>query len=406
MMQGTLSEIDLGSILQLIELGQRTGELLIEPWGTGTGRSESAITSRERVCWFLFFVNGRLVYAADKTYGQLQRLREYLRRYQLSEQVQVLADASLASTNAPEYATLWSLLAKNILTPLQARHIIQGMVQETLFDLLNLRQGRFTFVTGTALDPPLTAFAISPLMGQMMTQMQQWKQCHPHIQCPDQVISAVDEALLLEMLPEKLARPLIFWANHHTSLRQLARYLHRNLPAVARSLYPYIEKGIVHLAAPSGQGLGTASPLPRDTKLQNYHIICIDDDATVGRQVEQFLQHGAIQVTVLTDPRQALVSLLETRPDLILCDITMPVLDGYELCAMLRQTRQFQTIPIIMLTGKDAFLDRVLARMVGATDYLTKPFGKHELHSLLETHLRILWDDLPAVSVPTEARIS
>ena len=386
-MQGTLSEIDLGSILQLIELGQRTGELLIEPWEAGL--PGMALAPRERICWFLFFVNGRLVYAADKTYGQLQRLREYLRRYQLSEQVQPLADASLASTNAPEYAALWSLLAKNSLTPLQARHIIQGMVQETLFDLLNLRQGRFTFVTGTALDPPLTAFAISPLMGQMVKQMQQWKQCHPHIQSPDQVIAAVDEGLLAAMLPEKLVRPLIFWANHHISLRQLARYLHRSLPTVAWSLHPYVEKGVLHLAPPHHQ---EGSP-PVSPQQQYYHIICIDDDLTVGHQVEQFLQHEAIQVTLFSDPRQALVFLLETQPDLILCDITMPVLDGYELCAMLRQTCSFQTIPIIMLTGKEAFLDRVLARMMGATDYLTKPFGKQELHSLLESHLCMIWEE-------------
>lgn len=400
MIQGTLSDIDLGSILQLIELGQQTGELLIEPWEIGY--QSAAIAPRDRVGWFLFFVNGRLVYAADKTYGQLQRLREYLRRYQLSEQVQVLADATLASTSAPEYATLWSLLAKNILTPLQARHIIQAMVQETLFDLLNLHQGRFTFVTGTALDPPLADFAISPLMGQMAKQMQQWKQCHPHIQSPDQVISAIDEALLTEMLPEKLARPLIFWAHHHTSLRQLARYLHRNLSTVARSLYPYIEKGIFQLAYPPSQGRDSFLKTSSSSRPQTYHIICIDDDATVGRQVEQFLRHRAIQATIQTDPRQALVSLFETRPDLILCDITMPVLDGYELCAMLRQSQQFQTIPIIMLTGKDAFLDRVLARMVGATDYLTKPFGKQELHALLETHLRIIWDEPATLPVPTE----
>jgi twitching motility two-component system response regulator PilG len=65
----------------------------------------------------------------------------------------------------------------------------------------------------------------------------------------------------------------------------------------------------------------------------------------------------------------------------------MPHLEGYELCGMLRQSTAFRQTPIIMLTGKDGFIDRVRARMVGATDYLTKPFGANELLMLLERYI-------------------
>ncbi len=65
----------------------------------------------------------------------------------------------------------------------------------------------------------------------------------------------------------------------------------------------------------------------------------------------------------------------------------MPDLDGYEICAMLRRSTMFRQIPIVMLTGKDGFIDRVKARMVGATDYLTKPFGQSELLMLVEKHI-------------------
>ncbi len=381
-MQGTLSEIDLRSILQLIELGQRTGELVIEsyPGSLALKTRRQTTATLERSCWFLFFVNGQLVYAADKTYGQLQRLQEYLRRYKLTDQILTAADSTLSTVNAPEYATLWTLLEKNKLTPVQARHVILSMVEETLFDLLNLRQGTFTFAHGTALDPPLASFAISPLMAQMAKQIQQWKYFHPHIQSPDQTIVVGDTDQLMTLLPEKLSRPLLFWANHQTSLRQLARYLHRNLPTVARSLYPYIEKGILHLVMPPS--------VPPDELNTPSHIVCIDDDKTVGHQVELFLSHYGYQVTIISDPLVAIAELFKIQPDLILCDITMPALDGYEMCGMLRQSRLFRHTPIVMLTGKEAFLDRVMARMVGATDYLTKPFGEQELSVLLETYLK------------------
>ncbi|MFO0210950.1 MAG: response regulator, partial [Pseudanabaena sp.] len=70
----------------------------------------------------------------------------------------------------------------------------------------------------------------------------------------------------------------------------------------------------------------------------------------------------------------------------VLCDITMPEIDGYELCGMLRRSSAFAKIPIIMLTGKDGFIDRVKARMVGATEYLTKPFGEKELLTTIEKY--------------------
>ncbi|MFN9175456.1 MAG: response regulator, partial [Synechocystis sp.] len=73
---------------------------------------------------------------------------------------------------------------------------------------------------------------------------------------------------------------------------------------------------------------------------------------------------------------------------LILCDITMPTLDGYEICRGLKHSQTLRMTPIIMLTSKDAYLDRLLARMAGASDYLTKPFGEKELISLIEPYCR------------------
>ncbi|MHC5729773.1 MAG: response regulator, partial [Nostoc sp.] len=79
--------------------------------------------------------------------------------------------------------------------------------------------------------------------------------------------------------------------------------------------------------------------------------------------------------------------VFQLKPDLILCDIAMPELEGYEVCAMLRHSTAFRLIPIIMLTGKDGFIDRVKANMVGATDYLTKPFTDTELLMLVEKYI-------------------
>ncbi|MGA1626480.1 MAG: response regulator, partial [Prochlorothrix sp.] len=116
-------------------------------------------------------------------------------------------------------------------------------------------------------------------------------------------------------------------------------------------------------------------------------IVCIDDSAPLRKTVESQLDHWGYEVTGLGNPLKALSLLFDLKPDLILCDIAMPTLNGYELCGMLRQSTAFRQVPIVMLTGKEGFTDRVLARMVGATDYLTKPFGPQELMMLVEKYV-------------------
>jgi twitching motility two-component system response regulator PilG len=405
-MQGSLNEIDLRSILQLIELGQRTGELFIETFGSST-RGEEGIVSQERWLgqgdgqrsrsedsrgWFVFFVSGRIVYAADHNYGQMKRLRDYLRRYDVVDQLKYFNESAIATNNNPEYAYLWLLLEKNILNPAQARTIISCMVQETLFELLNLRQGAFTFELGNALDPPMISFEIGALITQITKQVQEWKQFHPHIQSPEQVMVIINDEKLQSTLSENLYQRLIFWANGKTSLHQLARYLHRDLPTVARGLYPYIEQGLLQVKNPvSAIAPLSKPPSPWDTfpSVRLPYIACIDDDLTVGKQVELMVRRQGYQILLITKPLETFAQLFQHQPDLILCDITMPQLDGYEICAMLRHSTAFRQTPIIMLTGKEAFMDRVRARMAGATDYLTKPFGEGELLLLLEKYLAL-----------------
>ncbi|MEW6499774.1 MAG: response regulator, partial [Cyanobacteriota bacterium] len=120
---------------------------------------------------------------------------------------------------------------------------------------------------------------------------------------------------------------------------------------------------------------------------QAPRVVCIDDDLAIGKMVECILQAKGYEVTSIQNPVEALSRVFQLQPDLIVCDLAMAKLDGYEICGMLRQSTAFRQTPIIMLTGKDGFIDRVRARMVGSTDYLTKPFGENELLMLLEKYI-------------------
>ena len=395
-MQGNLNEIDIRSILQLIELGQRTGELFVEAYAVhntstssdGYGKATLNRSSKflKEHSWFVFFLNGQIVYVAQGD-SSLSRLRDYLRRYQVEPLNDYLEVPSFASNNAPEYGYLWALLEQHVLTPAQGRSIIRNIVHETLFDLLSLHQGSFIFEVGPALAPQLTTLEIGPLVTKIMQQVQEWKQLHPHIQSPNQCPVIADMTQLCQALPAATVNKLKHWADGQTSLRQLARYLNRDLLAVARAIYPYVQQGWVQLLHP----LDT----PTENKKRDWvwseaktpRIVCIDDGIAVCKAVESILRQEGYEAISLTNPLKALGLVFQLKPDLILCDISMPELDGYEICAMLRRSSAFRQTPIIMLTGRDGFIDRVKARMVGATDYLTKPFGDSELLMLVEKYV-------------------
>ena len=82
----------------------------------------------------------------------------------------------------------------------------------------------------------------------------------------------------------------------------------------------------------------------------------------------------------------ALNALKEAIPDLILSDITMPQMDGYQLCKMIRSNAVTKHVPVIMLSGKDGLFDKLRGRMVGATAYITKPFEIDGLLQLIDLH--------------------
>ena len=387
-MQGNLSEIDIRSILQLIELGQRTGELFVEAYSSSVSSTGTQPTQRSLAeqSWFVFCFNGQIIYATQSA-GSLFRLRDYLRRYKADAALDKIQVPYMASTNAPEYGYLWALLENHILTPAQGRNIIHSMIHETLFDLLSLHQGSFTFEMGSALAPQLTSLEISSLLAKIVKQVQQWKQFHPHIQSPNQcpVISGVTE--LRVALPVNTFNTLRRWADGHTSIRQMARYLNRDVLTVAKAIYPFVQQGLVQVSYEPSVTLANNKKAWSSPETKVPRVVCIDDDNVIRKTVESILNEHGYEATGISSPLQALSLVFQIKPDLILCDIAMPELDGYEICTMLRSSSAFRQTPIVMLTGIDGFIDRVQARMAGATDYFTKPFGENELLMLVEKYI-------------------
>jgi twitching motility two-component system response regulator PilG len=389
-MQGYLSEIDIRSILQLIELGQRTGELYLESYGSTNNQFanqsfDGSLKETDSRSWLVFLANGQLVYAGT-TDNKLDRLRDHLHRYGTDQSLpDPSTTAAIAAFNSLEYGTLWALLEQHLITPDQGRTILSHMVHETLFDLLSLHHGAFVFQLSSALSPQLMTHTISDLVAGITQQIQTWHQLHPHLQSPDQCPVLLAPEAFQANVSDQVYQRMVTWMDGKTSIRRIARYLSRDLLSVARSLVPALQQGQISLIySPTETDPVPINQRPGPDRLPR--IVCVDDSATVRQAVEHILAGQGYEATSIGNPLKAVGLLFQLQPNLILCDITMPELDGYELCAMLRHSSAFRQTPIVMLTGKDGFLDRVKARMVGATDYLTKPFGPGELLALVEKY--------------------
>jgi twitching motility two-component system response regulator PilG len=110
-----------------------------------------------------------------------------------------------------------------------------------------------------------------------------------------------------------------------------------------------------------------------------FKVLVVDDSNTIRRSAEIFLKQGSHEVLLAEDGFDALAKVNDYQPDLIFCDILMPRLDGYQTCAIIKRNAKFSNVPVIMLSSKDGVFDKARGRMVGAQDYLTKPFTKEQL---------------------------
>lgn len=117
----------------------------------------------------------------------------------------------------------------------------------------------------------------------------------------------------------------------------------------------------------------------------SYKILVVDDEKPIADILQFNLEKEGYTVVCAFDGNEAIQKAQVEKPDLILLDIMLPKKDGFEVC---REIRRHHQMPIIMITAKDAELDKVLGLELGADDYVTKPFGTRELLARVKANLR------------------
>ena len=113
--------------------------------------------------------------------------------------------------------------------------------------------------------------------------------------------------------------------------------------------------------------------------MSKERIFLVEDDKNISKLVKYNLEKAGFEVSVADRGEKAIEALGKTPADLVLLDIMLPEIDGFEVCKRLRQAEGTKNIPIIMLTAKGEEVDRLLGFELGADDYIVKPFSPREL---------------------------
>ena len=119
--------------------------------------------------------------------------------------------------------------------------------------------------------------------------------------------------------------------------------------------------------------------------MENQKILIVDDDSNICELLRMYLNKDGFDTAIATNGEEAIDLVIKYKPDLILLDIMMPKLDGWQVC---REVRKTSEVPIIMLTAKGEVFDKILGLELGADDYISKPFDTKEVLARIKAVLR------------------
>lgn len=331
--------------------------------------------------WTFYYRLGRIAWATGGTHP-FRRWRRHMAEHCPEIDVEKMPlRVEDISIDYWGYRLLEVLHEKQKIKREQINLIVENTVTELLFDLA--QQANFASVSchrnaEVILEAPMSFTNADMSLKLMQETWKNWSEAGLASFSPDLAPILRRPEQLQQQVSLSVYKNFVALINGKYTLRDLGVKMKQSVLRVARSLLPYILKGLIELVEAPDLPLPVTEVKKNSTPLQPKTpaaplIACVDDSPQVCQMLEQILIPNGLRCIKIQDPVQALPILIEHKPDLIFLDLVMPVASGYEICAQLRRISVFANTPVIILTGSDGLFDRVRAKVVGSTDFITKP---------------------------------
>ncbi|MEH1855338.1 MAG: response regulator [Nostoc sp.] len=362
-----------------------------------------SIKSSKGSQWTFYYRLGRIVWATGGTHP-FRRWRRHIAQNcpqidvdKLQLRVQDL------SIDYWDYKLIEVFYKKQKIQREQIQSIAENTIAELLFDLA--LQGNFASISCSRsqeviLETPMSFTSAEMSVKHMQDSWKIWSEAGLANFSPDLAPILRRPEQLEQMVSPSVYKNFVNLINGKFTLRDLAMKMKQSVLPLTRSLLPYILKGIIELVEVPDLPLGVTEVNNNSTTTQAKKrtvplVACVDDSPQVCKMLEDIITSNGLRFVKIQDAVQALPTLIQDKPDLIFLDLIMPVASGYEICTQLRRISTFSNTPIIILTGSDGLLDRVRAKVVGSTDFLTKPVVADKVMSIVRKYL-------PTSSVSTD----
>ncbi len=367
------------------------------------------------VSWKIYFQRGDLKYV-DCSAQSLDQIKYYL--YYLGwqraltalrstpyEKIQFYKHEKPCGENLYSNVICW-LLAEQHLNAFEGSKLIEYMTKDALGSCLWLKRGTFLWYAREPIPfwireryGNCLSLSLSECLDAEQKKLAQWQNYSKQLLSVHQrpyFASGWQQKLLpvSGVLNYQALRKLDRVMQGRTSIRQLSLLLQKDELQVAKILSPYIDGQIIYLRSPQPP-LDLLPSIPRTEQnivratpaKHKKTIVSIDDSPIILQEIQRFLPRNKYEITVIDDPVQAVSKIFQLVPDLILLDITMPRINGYKLCGLLRNSGKCDDVPIIMVTANTGLIDKARAKIAGATDYFTKPFTRERLLEIIEKYI-------------------
>jgi len=381
-----------------------------------TGQLDFNITNPQQQQWKLFFSVGSLIGCHSKVHP----VRRWFR--QLSLHCPSVAVNAVTQEGEPiQYQDYESLAAqvKQGQIPLgQMAALVEGHTSEVLFDIIqageqqNYHSGiylSYRVIPQDSIDLGWVVVRAERVWPQVLQDWHAWQEANLDDISPNFAPKILQADQLRQQTSPSAYRNLTAFADGKQTLRDLAVKLKQSPLPLTHSIAPYIQRNLIGLievedlknsilprkiveckSPENGKSTSRKHSISSSSSKSAKAVIAYIDDSRIDTQMMGYIvEEAGYNFVSIQDSVQALVKLLENKPDLIFLDLVMPVANGYEICSQIRRVSVFQDIPVIILTGNDGIVDRVRAKMVGASGFLPKPITQQKVLGTLQKYLPI-----------------